>query len=288
MRLQVADHGGTASEEAQAHLALVGFLPGMDAQVVGELPRVGEAFPTVATAVPFPAEGGGGGGSGSPVVSRAAVGQDSRGQALHGAREQLGKGRPLRQPAGLPRGRRAAGRPPLQTGLGSRLVPVRASGPRGLAGMQVEVILEGNGGAEGLRAQEAVQLLGSGAPEGPQLLLLRRRLLCVGGRVLLQQGAVGEAARTPRAAEDVHGEVCEGVPQQSAQGGLLEVAHGAAQAPGTHVAQQVVSEGLPGGDGQASSSLLKPDRASVAATAQIARNLTGKRKARKSSLLDVS
>lgn len=56
VRLQVADHGGAAPEEAQTHLALVGFLPGVDAEVVGELPRVGEAFPAVATAVPLPAD----------------------------------------------------------------------------------------------------------------------------------------------------------------------------------------------------------------------------------------
>lgn len=113
--------------------------------------------------------------------------------------------------------------------------------------MQAEVILEGNGGAEGLWAEEAVQLLPSPAPEGPQLLLVCHRLLSVRSHVLVQQGALGEAAGAARAAEDGHGEVGEGVPQQRAQGGLLEVADGAAQALGTHVAQEVVSEGLRGG-----------------------------------------
>lgn len=37
VRLQVADHGGTASEEAQTHFALIRFLPRVDADVVGEL-----------------------------------------------------------------------------------------------------------------------------------------------------------------------------------------------------------------------------------------------------------
>lgn len=86
MRLQVADHGGAASEEAQTHLALVGFLPSMDSQVVGELPRVGEALTTVATAVPFPTDGR---DSGSPILSWAAVGHDTRGQTLHRTRKQL-------------------------------------------------------------------------------------------------------------------------------------------------------------------------------------------------------
>lgn len=36
--LQMADHGGAASEEAMTHFALVGFLPGVDAEVVSELP----------------------------------------------------------------------------------------------------------------------------------------------------------------------------------------------------------------------------------------------------------
>lgn len=65
--------------------------------------------------------------------------------------------------------------------------------------------------------------------------------------VLVQQRAICEAARTVRAAEDSHREVCEGVPQQGAQGTLLEVAGGAAQALGTYVTQEVVSEGLRGG-----------------------------------------
>lgn len=38
VRLQVANHGGAPSEEAQAHFALVWLLPSVDAQVVGELP----------------------------------------------------------------------------------------------------------------------------------------------------------------------------------------------------------------------------------------------------------
>lgn len=77
--------------------------------------------------------------------------------------------------------------------------------------MQIEVTLEGNSGAEGLWAQEAVQL-SSSAPEGPQFLPLGRHLLCVCSHVLVQQRAIREAARTVWAAEDGHGEVCEGVP----------------------------------------------------------------------------
>lgn len=56
VRLQVADHGGAASEEAQTDFALVGFLSGVDAEVIGELPRVGETFTAVATPVPFPTD----------------------------------------------------------------------------------------------------------------------------------------------------------------------------------------------------------------------------------------
>lgn len=54
VRLQVADHSGAASEEAQTHLALVGFLSGVDSEVVGELPRVGEPFAAEAAPVPLP------------------------------------------------------------------------------------------------------------------------------------------------------------------------------------------------------------------------------------------
>lgn len=86
MRLQVADHGGAASEEAQTHLALVGFLPSVDAKVVGELPRVGEALPTVAAAVPFPTDGC---GSRSPVLFQTATGQDTGGQSLRRPWKQL-------------------------------------------------------------------------------------------------------------------------------------------------------------------------------------------------------
>lgn len=112
--------------------------------------------------------------------------------------------------------------------------------------MQVEVILEGQGGAEGLWAQEAVQLLRSLGPEGSQYLLLGGRHLCMCSHVLIEQKAIGEAASAVWAAEDRHGEVSEGVPEQSAQGGLVEVAYSAAQALGTHVAEEVVSEGLRG------------------------------------------
>lgn len=112
--------------------------------------------------------------------------------------------------------------------------------------MQVEVILEGQGGAEGLRAQEAVQLLRSSGPEGPQFLLLGGRRLCMCSHMLVEQKTISEAASAVRAAKDGHGEVSEGVPEQSAQGGLVEVAHGAAQALGTYVAQEVVSESLRG------------------------------------------
>lgn len=112
--------------------------------------------------------------------------------------------------------------------------------------MQVDVILEGQGGAEGLWAQEAVQLLRSSGPEGPQYLLLGGCRLCMCSHVLVEQKAISEAASAVRAPEDRHGEVSEGVPEQSAQGGLVEVAHGAAQALGTHVAEEVVSEGLRG------------------------------------------
>lgn len=79
VRLQVADHGGAASEEAQADFALVGFLPGVDAEVIGELPRVGKTLPAVATSVPFPSNAR---SSDSPVLPRAPVGQDPGGQAV--------------------------------------------------------------------------------------------------------------------------------------------------------------------------------------------------------------
>lgn len=54
VRLQVADHGGASSEEAQTHLALVGLLPRVDPEVVRELPGVSEALTAVATPVPLP------------------------------------------------------------------------------------------------------------------------------------------------------------------------------------------------------------------------------------------
>lgn len=73
VRLQVADHCGAASKETQTHFALVGFLSSVDAQVVGELPRVGEAFTAEATAVPFPTNPY---SPRSPILSSTAVGQD--------------------------------------------------------------------------------------------------------------------------------------------------------------------------------------------------------------------
>lgn len=51
--LQVADHGGTPAEEAQAHLTLVGLLSSVNAQVVGELAGVCKALATVPAAVPL-------------------------------------------------------------------------------------------------------------------------------------------------------------------------------------------------------------------------------------------
>lgn len=60
----------------------------------------------------------------------------------------------------------------------------------------------------------------------------------------VQQGALYKAAGTVLASEDGHGEVCEGVPQQGAQGELWEVTHATAQALRTHMAQQVVSDRL--------------------------------------------
>lgn len=60
----------------------------------------------------------------------------------------------------------------------------------------------------------------------------------------VQQGALYEAAGTVQASEDRDGEVCEGVPQQGAQGKLWERTHATAQALGTHMAQQVVSDRL--------------------------------------------
>ena len=53
MGLQVADHGRAAAEVAEAHLALVGLLPSVDAQVVRKLARVGKALPAVTAAVPL-------------------------------------------------------------------------------------------------------------------------------------------------------------------------------------------------------------------------------------------
>jgi len=79
VRLQVADHGGAPSEEALADFALVGFLPGVDAEVVGELPRVGEAFTAVATPVPLPTDAC---CPDSPILPRVPVGQDPSGRAL--------------------------------------------------------------------------------------------------------------------------------------------------------------------------------------------------------------
>ncbi len=60
----------------------------------------------------------------------------------------------------------------------------------------------------------------------------------------VQQGALHEAAGAVWTGEDRQREVGEGVPQQGAQGELWEVTHAAAQALRTHVAQQVVSDGL--------------------------------------------
>lgn len=80
MRLQVADHGGAPPEEAQTHFTLVGFLPGVDTEVVGELPRVSETFPAVATPVPLPTHPC---RSDTAVLTGASVRQDSRGYAVH-------------------------------------------------------------------------------------------------------------------------------------------------------------------------------------------------------------
>lgn len=104
--------------------------------------------------------------------------------------------------------------------------------------------LKGRGGAERLWAQEAVQLLHSPDSERPQLPLLTCRLLSMCSHVSVQQGALCEAAGTVWAGEDGQREVGEGVPQQGAQGELGEVAHSTAQTLGTHVAQDVVFDGL--------------------------------------------
>lgn len=82
------------------------------------------------------------------------------------------------------------------------------------------------------------------SPQHRALPLLRRCLLSVCGHVSVQHVALYEAAGAVRAGEDGQGEVSEGVPQQGAQGELGEVTHTAAQTLRTHVAQQVVSNGL--------------------------------------------
>lgn len=127
------------------------------------------------------------------------------------------------------------------------LGPDASETPRGLAGMQAEVVLKGRGGAERLRAQEAMHLLhtpNSVSPQRQLLPLLRRRLLCVRRHVPVQHGALDEAAGAVRAGEDGQRQVGEGVPQQGAQRELREVTHAADQALGAHVAQQVVFDRL--------------------------------------------
>lgn len=49
----MADHGGTATEKAQADFALVGLLARVDAKVVGELARVCEMLTAIPTAIQF-------------------------------------------------------------------------------------------------------------------------------------------------------------------------------------------------------------------------------------------
>lgn len=83
-----------------------------------------------------------------------------------------------------------------------------------------------------------------GAQRQP-LALLSRCLVGVGRYVPVQQGALHEAASAVRAGEHRQGEVGQGVPEQGAQGQLREVTDATVQGLQTHVAQQVVPEGLP-------------------------------------------
>lgn len=53
MCLKVADHGGSATEKAQAYFALVGLLARVDAEVVGELTRMCEMLAAKPAAIHF-------------------------------------------------------------------------------------------------------------------------------------------------------------------------------------------------------------------------------------------
>lgn len=195
VRLQVADHGGATAEEAQAHLALVGLLARVDPQVVGELARVGERFPTVPAPVPFGLLAR----RGEPVAAETLAEQpvSPRARETDSARTAPLPGR---------------GRGVVQGVVGLALaVP---GSPLQVASVLAQVELEGGGRVEDLRAQEAAQLLravalGVSASPRPWPVLPG-----VQRQVPLHQGALQEAAGTAGAGVDGQGEVREGVPEQ--------------------------------------------------------------------------
>lgn len=237
--LQVADHGGAAAEEAQAHLALVRLLPCVDAQVIRELTRVGEALPAETAAVPLPP---GGRPPASTVVHPcSAIGHEPRGKVGRrpGLKQLVGKAeahsKTKAQATELPQAARVQGGrggarggrvvqslvrftlPDWSPTTNPAATPTMAT--NGITTVEAEVVVEGRGRVEGLGAQEAAELLLSDGVRCPAFApgastTSRTHLGGMRGHVPVQQVALQEAAGTVRAGVDGQREVVEGVPQK--------------------------------------------------------------------------